>query len=54
VRFLNSWKAGPDHEPGRQYLYSDAAMLLLRVALERRFNMPFATLMERRLTDRSA
>jgi beta-lactamase class C len=50
VRFLNSWKAGPEHEPGRQYLYSDAAMLLLRVALERRFNMPFATLMERRLT----
>jgi beta-lactamase class C len=50
VRFLNSWQAGPDHEPGRQYLYSNAAMLLLRVALERRFNMPFATLMERRLT----
>ncbi len=33
VRFLNSWKAGPNHEPGQQYLYSNAAMVLLRVAL---------------------
>src|SRR4030095_4344128 len=41
VRFLNSWKAGPNHEPGKQYLYSNAAMVLLRVALERRFNTPF-------------
>ena len=50
VRFLNSWKAGPNHEPGQQYLYSNAAMVLLRVALERRFNMRFAALMHQRLT----
>jgi beta-lactamase class C len=50
VRFLNSWKAGPNHEPGQQYLYSDAAMVLLRVALERRFNTRFAELMHQRLT----
>lgn len=50
VRFLNSWKAGPNHEPGQQYLYSDAAMVLLRVALERRFNTRFAVLMHQRLT----
>jgi beta-lactamase class C len=51
VRFLNSWKAGPNHEPGQQYLYSDAAMVLLRVALERRFNNTrFAALMHQRLT----
>src|SRR5437763_551556 len=51
VRFLNSWKAGPNHEPGKQYLYSDAAMVLLRVALERRFNNTrFAALMHQRLT----
>ena len=50
VRFLNSWKAGPNHEPGQQYLYSDAAMVLLRVALERRFNTRFAALMHQRLT----
>lgn len=50
VRFLNSWKAGPNHEPGQQYLYSNAAMVLLRVALERRFNTRFAALMHQRLT----
>src|SRR5437773_9309750 len=50
VRFLNSWKAGPNHEPGQQYLYSDAAMVLLRVALERRFNTRFAALIHQRLT----
>lgn len=50
VRFLNSWKAGPNREPGQQYLYSNAAMVLLRVALERRFNTRFAALMHQRLT----
>jgi beta-lactamase class C len=50
VRFLNSWKADSKHEPGQQYLYSNAAMVLLRVALERRFNTRFATLMHQRLT----
>jgi beta-lactamase class C len=50
VRFLNSWKAGPNHEPGQQYLYSNAAMVLLRVALERRFNTRFSALMHERLT----
>ena len=50
VRFLNSWKAGPNHEPGQQYLYSNAAMVLLRVALEGRFNTRFAALMHQRLT----
>ena len=50
VRFLNSWKAGPNHEPGQQYLYSNAAIVLLRVALERRFNTRFATLMHERIT----
>src|SRR5437016_2175149 len=50
VRFLNSWKADKEHEPGGQYLYSSTAMILLRVALERRFNTRFATLMQQRLT----
>jgi beta-lactamase class C len=50
VRFLNSWKAGPNHQPGQQYLYSNAAMVLLRVALERRFDTRFAALMHQRLT----
>lgn len=50
VRFLNSWKADPKHEPGKQYLYSDTAMVLLRIALQRRFNTPFARLMGQRIT----
>ena len=50
VRFLNSWKAGTNHEPGQQYLYSNAAMVLLRVALEHRFNTRFAALVHQRLT----
>jgi beta-lactamase class C len=50
VRLLDSWKAGSNHEPGQQYLYSNAAMVLLRVALERRFNTRFAALMHQRLT----
>jgi beta-lactamase class C len=50
VRWLNSWKATPNHEPGQQYLYSNAAMVLLRVALERRFNTRFAALMHERIT----
>jgi beta-lactamase class C len=50
VRFLNSWKADQKHEPGKQYLYSNAAMVLLRVALERRFHTRFAALMRERIT----
>src|SRR6266508_946809 len=50
VRFLNSWKADPKHEPVKQYLYSDTAMVLLRIALQRRFNTPFAQLMHQRIT----
>jgi beta-lactamase class C len=50
VRFLNSWKADKEHEPGGQYLYSNAAMVLLRVALERRFNTRFAAAMRERIT----
>jgi beta-lactamase class C len=54
IRFLQSWKADKDHQPGKQYLYSNAAFVLLRIALERRFNVPFATLMRQRLTQRLA
>ena len=50
VRFLNAWKADPKHEPGKQYLYSDTAMVLLRIALQRRFHTPFAQLMHQRIT----
>ena len=49
VRFLNAWKADSKHEPGKQYLYSDTGMVLLRIALQRRFNTPFARLMHERI-----
>ncbi len=50
IRFLNSWKAVPGHEPGRQDIYSNSAMILLRLVLERRFHEPFSTLMRDRIT----
>lgn len=50
IRFLNAWQADPQHEPGKQDIYSNNAMVLLRVVLERRFKMPFAALMKQRLT----
>jgi beta-lactamase class C len=50
-RFLRIWKAGQGHQPGGQYLYSNAGIILLRIALERRFDLPFATLMQERLTE---
>jgi beta-lactamase class C len=50
VRFLNEWQADPQHEPGKQDIYSNNAMVLLRVVLERRFKMPFAALTKQRLT----
>jgi beta-lactamase class C len=52
MRFLKAWKADKDHEPGKQDIYSNAAMILLRIVLERRFDRPFAALMEERLTGR--
>ncbi len=45
TRFLNSWKA----EPGKQDIYSNLAMIRLRLALERRFHDPFSTLMRERI-----
>jgi beta-lactamase class C len=50
IRFLNAWKASPGHEPGKQDIYSNLAMILLRLVLERRFHEPFGTLMRERIT----
>lgn len=50
IRFLNSWKASPGHEPGKQDIYSNLAMILLRLALERGLHEPFGTLMHERIT----
>jgi beta-lactamase class C len=50
IRFLKQWKAAPNHKPGQTDLYSNTGMMLLRIALERRFKTPFAVLMSKRLT----
>jgi beta-lactamase class C len=49
---LKTWKSDPAHQPGRQYLYSHAGILLLHVALERRFGMPYAALLKQKLLRR--
>jgi beta-lactamase class C len=49
IRYLNAWRADPGHEPGQQNIYSNGGLVLLRLALERRFGMPFASLMESRI-----
>jgi beta-lactamase class C len=46
---LQKWKRDPNHVPGRDYVYSHAGFMLLHVALERRFGLPYATLLERKL-----
>ena len=48
LNYLTKWKVKKDEEPGK-FTYSHAAYMLLHVALERRFNTPYATLLEERL-----
>jgi beta-lactamase class C len=51
IATLNRWSADPDHEPGGQMLYSHAGFVLLHLALERRFGLPFDELMKQRLLE---
>jgi beta-lactamase class C len=51
IATLNAWKADRDHEPGKQSIYSHAGFVLIHLALERRFDMPYGELMEERLLD---
>ena len=46
---LNGWTPEDGEEPGKQHTYTHAGYVLLQVALERRFGMPIAELMNRRL-----
>jgi beta-lactamase class C len=50
IRLLNDWKLAAGREGGKQHLYSHAGYVLLQLALERRFNMPIAELIARRVT----
>lgn len=49
LRTLEDWKADPEHEPGRQSIYSHAGFILLHLALERRFGEPIWQLMDERV-----
>jgi beta-lactamase class C len=49
---LNGRTIDPDHMRGKQYRYSHAGYMLLHVALERRFGVPYGTLLEQRLLRR--
>jgi beta-lactamase class C len=49
IRTLNEWKADPEHEPGRQRIYTHAGYILLHLAIERRLGAPIAELIETRV-----
>jgi beta-lactamase class C len=49
IRVLNAWRPEHGEEPGKQHTYTHAGYILLQVALERRFGLPIAELMHRRL-----
>jgi len=49
IRYLNAWKADDGHEPGKQDIYSNTGFVLLALALQRRFDTPYAKLLEQRV-----
>jgi beta-lactamase class C len=46
---LNAWKPDRDLTPGQEHIYTHAGYVVLQLVLERRFGMPIAELMERRI-----
>lgn len=51
ITTLNAWTSDKDHEPGKQMIYSHAGFVLLHLALERRFGVPYDELVKERLLD---
>ena len=51
MKYLKTWKIPEDHEPGKTYIYSHAAYMLLHIVLERRYGMPYAELLKERLLE---
>ena len=49
IRYLNAWQADDGHTPGKQDIYSNTGFVLLALALQRRFDLPYAKLLEQRL-----
>jgi beta-lactamase class C len=49
IRMLGDWKLNDGQEPGKQHIYTHAGYVLLQLALERRFDLPIAELLDRRV-----
>jgi beta-lactamase class C len=49
VDTLNAWTSDMNHEPGKQVIYSHGGFVLIHLALERRFGVPFDALMTQHL-----
>jgi CubicO group peptidase (beta-lactamase class C family) len=49
LRHLKEWRIDEKHRRGKDYIYSHSGFMLLHVALERRFGIPYAKLLEDRL-----
>jgi beta-lactamase class C len=49
IRYLDAWKADDGHQPGKQDIYSNSGFQLLPLALQRRFDTPFAKLLSERV-----
>jgi len=49
IAALNAWSADAQHAPGARRIYSHAGYMLMHLALERRFGLPFGELMRQRL-----
>jgi beta-lactamase class C len=49
IHTLSNWRLDEGREPGKQHIYSHAGYVLLQLVLERRFGMPIAELLDRRV-----
>jgi beta-lactamase class C len=49
LHLLNAWTPAHGEQPGKQRIYTHAGYVLLQLALERRYGMPIATLIENRI-----
>ena len=49
IRTLKAWRADAEQAPGKQHMYTHGGYVLLQLALERRFGMPIAALLEQRV-----
>jgi beta-lactamase class C len=49
IAYLNEWRPDKGRQPGKQVIHAQSGYVLLRLALERRFGMPYGELMEQRV-----